>query len=142
MSAPNSAVVAAGASKKRKTANVDDAEKEKERKDKKNSYHKDMRGEQEEIKQRIFKRVKADNEKAKAGGNDDSKAVKQLRKVEAHLDELDATIIEKDRQIQEKDELIETMNDGLADAWKRNEALEAENEALRAKLAELEAQKE
>lgn len=100
----------------------------------KNTYHKDERAKAVRQKKLVLARIGASDEKGKEGDTDDSKAVKEWKKIMDYLDEQDAAL-------REKDELIAgLLEDEARQAYEAADALEAENEALKAKIAALEAQ--
>lgn len=107
--------------------------KKQKNKAQKNSYHKDERAKAVRQKKLVLARIGASDEKGKERDTDDSKAVKEWKKILDYLDEQDAAI-------REKDELIAGLEDEARQAYEAADALEAENEALKARIAALEAQ--
>lgn len=120
------AAAPAGVSKKKRVAKKRPA-KAKTREAKKASNkkrageHSEWRRTVTEIKDRVLKKINADNEK-KNGLGDDVKPVKEWLRIEAHINELEAKVKELEEQVREKDQLIETI---AFEVEKRDEEIDA-----------------
>ncbi|KAK5065047.1 hypothetical protein LTR84_000882 [Exophiala bonariae] len=67
-------------------------EKEKVAKANKAAKHKEFRAQQSDAKKRVLTRLGADNEPNKADETDDTKGLKEWKKIEAFMDQLEAKI--------------------------------------------------